>query len=132
MLIKHAEGMYTLESKKTRNIVEENVNGKQTEEVYKQYCDDYKKVIKEFNGKKWAKKAILHDFGMGSNVSDELVNNHVKWALENGMQCVAMVVGSAVVKMKMNRLLKQSDSGVETVAFADEAEADEWLKEKGF
>ncbi len=132
MLIKHPENAYSLELKESNNVVVENVNGKQTEEIFNQFWDDYKKIIKPLNGKSWAKKAVMDEFSMASSVDEELLNSYLKWSSKNGLKCVAMVVGSAVVKMKMNRLLKQSVGPIETQAFADEKEADKWLREKGF
>lgn len=132
MTVKHSEGLYVLNANKGRNIIEEDIRGKQTDEIYSQYCEDYKKVIKELNGQTWAKKCTFKEFNMVSNVSDDLVSSHVKWAHDNGLQCVAMIVDSAIVKMKMNRLLRNSNSLVERQAFVSETEADNWLREKGF
>lgn len=132
MIAKHSEGLYVLSPDKNRNVVEEDIKGKQTDEVYKKYCDDYKTVIKDFSGKNWAKKCTFKEFNMVSNVSDDLVSDHVKWAHGNGLQCVAMIVDSAIVKMKMNRLLRNSNSPVDRQAFVSESEADKWLRGKGF
>lgn len=131
MIIQHPQRMYTLKSNTSRKIIEESIDGKHTKEVYLEYWNDYKKLTKEFNGQPWAKKCDLRGHVLTTEVSAELINDHVKWAVDNGLTCIALVIDSAITKMKMNRSIKMS-GGVETQSFDKEEDAENWLRSKGF
>ena len=125
MIIKDAKGTYELKVDTQRGIVYETFNGfLDMDSMHKDYVAKVGPLLK---GKKWAKCSDMINYKT-TTLDDG--SAHLAWCLENGMQQGAIIVASAIVKMQMNRMGK--DSKINPVAFESLEEADTWLKSQGF
>jgi len=130
MIIKGQKAKFTITVDKTRRIVHEKPVGSWTEEQYQEYADAYKNKVIPYLGKgPWAKYCDLKELRPNVKVTPELVNAHIKYAVENGLSRSAILAESATVKMQMNRAGKNAN---DPVYFDNEKKADEWLKSEGF
>jgi hypothetical protein len=129
MIIKDANGKYELKVDQARGIVYESFDGLLKGEDINNLHNDYvNKIYPLIKGKKWVKVSDMTGYKT-SNIVDES-DTHLAWCVANGMVPGAIIVESAIVKMQMNRASKNSDSA--PTAFTTVAEADSWLKTKGF
>lgn len=129
MVIKDTQDLYELRVDEKRRIVYEQFKGMFTKDAVVRIEKDYKtKIIPLFSGKKWAKYCDMRNYKL-ANSQDEL-NEFVKYCTDNGMAHAALIVESAIVKMQMNRVGR--NVGVNPVAFTDEQEAEDYLKQNGY
>lgn len=128
MIIEDVKGMYKIKVDTVRRIVYEYPKGLWKAEDLKRMHNEYTTKIGPLLGKKpWAEMCVLRDYKT-SNIADEL-NQHVIWAVENGLAKSAIVVESSIIKMQMK---KCGGSVIIPEIFTDEKEADNWLKSQGF
>lgn len=128
MLIAEPNGLYTINYDSGRKVVFQSPAGLWTKENYHEYHMQFVNKIGPALGKKpWALCTDFRKYKL-SDLGDE-IKIHTEWMYENNLQCSAVIVDSAIVKMQMNRVM---DGKVPQQAFLSEAEAEEWLKSKGF
>lgn len=129
MVTINEQNEYEIKVDVARRIVYEKFKGMCTKEVIAKMDSDYRtKVLPLLKGKEWAKYCDMRTYKL-ANSQDEL-NAFVQFCTESGMAHAALIVESAIVKMQMNRVGKSV--GVNPVAFTDETEAENYLKQSGY
>lgn len=128
MVISHPRGLYTIMVDADRRIVYEAPVGLWTKDDYMEYHNLYLDVILPALGAgEWSICTDYRKYRM-SNV-EEVLDEHINWLSENNVKYSGMVVDSAIIRMQINKAV---GSRIPQQAFLDEAEADMWLKSKGF
>ncbi|MTI47065.1 hypothetical protein [Sporosalibacterium faouarense] len=126
MIIKDSEEIYTIEINECKRIVIETFEGLFTKDAYTRFHSDYKnKVLPVIGTSPWKKISDIRNF-KASNVST-LMNDHNKWAEENGMLPGIIIINNNLVKSQINNL---NNPSVPT-AFTNLIKAYKWLKTQG-
>ena len=131
MLIKDTQGKYELEVDVSKRIVvQRTVKGLFPVDAMERMHDDYvKKVIPLFKGQKWAKLCDMRDYATSPAIND-LMEQHNKHCVSNGLAHVALVVQSAVAKLQMNRAGDKVKFA--PMAFTTMEEAYDYLRTNGY
>lgn len=128
MLITHPKGLYTINYDSARKVVTDIPIGLWSKENYLEYHDEYvNKIVPAIGKQSWATCTDLRKYKM-SDLGDVMAK-HVEWLADNNVKFAAVIVDSAIVKMQINRAVA---GRIPQQAFLNEAEADQWLKSKGF
>lgn len=128
MLVTHAKGLYSINYDPDKKLVYETPVGLWTKEDYEEYHSQYENKIGPAIGKQpWVIVSDLRKYKMSD--LGEVMAKHTAWMADNNLQCAAVIVDSAIVKMQINRAIS---SKFPQQAFLNEDEAMAWLKSKGF
>lgn len=128
MMITHPRGLYSINYDPDKKLIYETPVGLWTKEDYNEYHEQYVNKIGPVIGKQpWAAITDVRKYKM-SDLGDVMAK-HTDWLVENNIQCAAVIVDSAIVKMQINRAVS---SKFPQQAFLNEDEAAAWLKTKGF
>lgn len=128
MVISHPRGLYTIMVDTVRRIVYEAPVGLWTKDNYMEYHNLFIEVILPTLGEgAWSICTDFRKYRM-SDLEDVMVN-HLDWLSENNVKFSGLIVDSAIIRMQINKVM---GTRIPQQAFLDEAEADHWLKSKGF
>ena len=131
MLIKDPGGQYELRVDKARRIVFEINAGSWDADTYIRYGNEYlNKICGILGPGKWLKCVDLRKYKPNTKVTPELVNAHMEAMIARGFDGAACLLDSATLKMQINRA--GGKMPVDLAYFDNEADAEKWLKSRGF
>lgn len=124
---------YKLETKPSKKIVYETIEGFWSDKEYLDYVNSYKTIMQQDISRmgNWIKLIDMRNYKT-STVAD-LITEHIKWCKEVGLQYLVFIADQTIVKMQMKRSIKEKN--VEIVPseyFATESEAEKFAKSIGY
>lgn len=130
MTINDAKNAYTFNIDSTRNIIHYALKGMWDMDDFDRFMKDYAKAL-TYVKKPWSAIVDVTEQKPSLKVPSDKMNELNTFAVNNGIAYGAIITSSAILKMAINRTVKQSN-GLTAEMFDNYDSANEFLKSKGF
>ncbi|KZL89873.1 hypothetical protein [Clostridium magnum] len=124
---------YKLETKPSKKIVYETIEGFWSDKEYSDYVNSYKTIMKQDIARmgNWIKVIDMTNYKTSTVV--DLITEHLKWCKEVGLQYLVFIADQTIVKMQMKRSTKEKNGEiVASEYFSTQSEAEEFIKSIGY